>query len=513
MILHYSKLASLWLVFSIAACSNAETSNSRFSMDYPDWEEMPSDDPLNVVSMTSPDRRCFFYLNASPAPVETYQEALENYVKDRGARILSADPISFEIEDGNYTLLAKTNSVYCEEKTNLAIVSCIKNSYDHEQASRIFSTMRCGGAGSPDGVAAITEPVQSSSDESSGSETVTEEPGSERPLLGMIISPEGEFSHVNVTNAYKLAKQNGVQITLQYFSWTDVETGRGRYNWKDSDYMIGRARAEDMRLSVAFHTVRTAIKGPRPADLKTHEWQDPELIERFSDMVLAFLDRYEDLVDYIEVGTEVNAYFQWHEDEIEPYRVFFDEVRRNIKEKYPNVSVGILFAYRELKESNTFAIYEQLNIGDHDGFTLYTFGDNYAHTKSPRLIFEGLKEIAQLTGDRKFVLEEVGWIASPLLGGNESSQREAVKFFFDYYEQAPERLEFMSWYSLHDLQEKDCDKIARTFSRPGDGLSRDPEQMNLLSHFICNFGLRKNDGTPRPAWDEWVKRVRPQNEN
>jgi hypothetical protein len=117
------------------------------------------------------------------------------------------------------------------------------------------------------------------------------------------------------------------------------------------------------------------------------------------------------------------------------------------------VSVGIVFAYHELKKSNNFAIYERLAIGDHDGFTLYTFGDNFSHTKDPKLVFDALNEIAQLTGDRRFALEEVGWIASPSLGGSEASQREAVKYFFDFFEQAPDRLEFISWFTLHDGQE------------------------------------------------------------
>jgi hypothetical protein len=49
--------------------------------------------------------------------------------------------------------------------------------------------------------------------------------------------------------------------------------------------------------------------------------------------------------------------------------------------------------------------------------------------------------------------------------------------------------------------------MAKSFSRPGDGLSRSPDKMKLFSDFLCHFGLRKNDGTPRPAWDEWVLRA------
>lgn len=484
-------------------------------MDYPDWKKKKSNDRLNIVSMTSPDRQCYFDLNVAPAPADQYRKIVENFMQGQGAKILTADPLRYEFDtqDGKYTFVAKTNSVFCGEKTYFATVTCVKNGYDNAQASGIFASMRCGDTSAPGPVAQLTQSAQTFADVGSSNGTgviaaAAPIPKSTKPKLGIVVSPKGKFNHANVTHAFALAKQGGAQITRSYVSWTDVEKGKGRYNWKGNDYMIGRARAAGLRLSVAFHVVRTAIRGPRPADLKSREWQDPELIKRFSDMVLAFLDRYEDIVDYIEVGSEVNAYFKVHKDEIEPYRVFFTAVRNNIKAKYPEVSVGIVFAYHELKESNTFAIYERLNIGDHDGFTLYTFGENFVHTKDPKLVFDALNEIVQLTGDRRFALEEVGWIASPLLGGSDSSQREAVKYFFDFLEQAPDRLEFISWFNLHDGQEKDCAKMAKSFSRSGDGLSRSPEKMKMFSDFLCHFGLLKNDGTARPAWDEWVKRAK-----
>jgi hypothetical protein len=514
MSLLHKALTILSLALSIVACSNAETPDSDFSMDFPDWKKKKSNDKLNVVSMTSPDRQCYFDLNVAPAPPDKYREIVGDFMEGQGAKILTDDPLSYEFDtqDGKYTFLAKTNSKFCGRKTQLATVTCVKDGYDNAQASRIFASMGCGGTNAPGVVAQLQEQGQTSTDTGSSSgvvevSTTALNPDSPGPKLGMVVSPQGKFNHENVTKAFNLARQSGAEITRHYISWPDVEKGKGKYKWKGNDYMIGRAREAGLRLSVAFHVIRTAIRGPRPAGLDSLEWQDPELIERFSDMVVAFLDRYEDTVDYVEVGSEVNAYFKNHEDEIEPYRVFFTAVRNNIKAKYPNVSVGIVFAYRQLKESNNFAIYNRLNIGDHDGFTLYTTGDDFAHTKDPKLVFDALNEIAQLTGDRRFALEEVGWTASQSLGGSDESQREAVKYFFDFLEQAPDRLEFISWFNLHDGRDKDCARIAKSFSRQGDGLSRNPDKMKLFSDFLCHFGLRKNDGTPRPAWDEWVQRA------
>ena len=204
-------------------------------------------------------------------------------------------------------------------------------------------------------------------------------------------------------------------------------------------------------------------------------------------------------------------YFTRHPQEIESYRIFFESVYWKIKEKHPRVSIGIVFAYHEMKENNNFSAYNRLNIGDHDGFTLYLFGEDFSHDRNPREVLENLREISRLTGDRHFALEEVGWSPWPGLKGTEMDQREAVGYFFDFLEQAPDRLEFMNWYNLHDGRDKDCQKIARTFTKKGDALNRNQKALTLFADFLCHFGLRENSGDPRTAWDEWVKRAEEHN--
>ncbi|MBU4075322.1 MAG: hypothetical protein KKI06_01165 [Euryarchaeota archaeon] len=111
-----------------------------------------------------------------------------------------------------------------------------------------------------------------------------------------------------------------------------------------------------------------------------------------------------------------------------------------------------------------------------------------------------------LTGNRKFALEEVGWNAYSGLKGSENDQRQAVKYFFDYLEKAPDRLEFMSWFLLHDGTEKDCRKTAETFIEPDDPILKNEEFMSPFSDFICYLGLIRSDGTPREGWNEFIER-------
>ncbi|MFC1646026.1 hypothetical protein ACFL2Y_02475 [Candidatus Omnitrophota bacterium] len=87
-------------------------------------------------------------------------------------------------------------------------------------------------------------------------------------------------------------------------------------------------------------------------------------------------------------------------------------------------------------------------------------------------------------------------------------KRQAVGYFFDYYEQAPSRLIFLNWFLLHDVPGKDCEKLSSSFI-PDKGAVSDAlkEMFNPFSAFICNLGLIKNDGTPKAAWAEFVERA------
>lgn len=554
-----ASMAALTAASSRAAAADA---GSAFAMDYPQWNQKKSGDPLNVHSSIRSDQQCYFDLNAANAPADGYIGLVRGYMEKQGAKILSDAPLSYEFKaGGQYTFLAKTRSLFCDGKTYLATVTCLKETYDAATATKIFDSMHCGNAaGAAPAPAAAAAAAAAAAPVAAGAAAPAAAPGAANPLaqntqpapppaaqpaaqpaaepatasatqlaaqtvtpaaapatapaagtkpkLGVVVSPAGGFSAESVSSAFRLARESGAEITYFSMAWADVEKERGRRDWKGTDYMMDQLRKSGLRVSLVIRTIHTAIRGQMPSDVQTRGWEDPELIRRFTDFTLAALQRYGDVVDYLEIGNEVNAYLANHPDEVGPYGVFFKRVYDAVKAKYPNVSVGMVFAYRELKESDTSSIYKRLALGDHDSFTLYAFSNGFAHTLKPSSIFDQLKEIERLTGNRHFALEEVGWTTSPALKGSAADQQAAVRAFFDYRDQAPARLDFISWFNLHDGRGSDCDAIAGTFSRKGDALSKDRNAMKLFSDFLCNFGLRHNDGRSKPAWDEWTKRAK-----
>jgi hypothetical protein len=483
----------------------------RFAMEYPAWEAKKPGSRFGAVSVVRRDRHCYFDVDVANLPLDQFQQVVQNYMRQRGATILSGSPLSYQFatQGGKLTFLARTRGMDCAKNAYLATMTCLREDFDQAAADAAFASMRCGaqasaGAPSPgDGASPDTKAAPATK----GGGQVAPSAG-RAPALGIVVSPAGEFNAQSVEAAYRIARDGGARMTRFYVHWTEIEPRKGARNWRGTDYMMQLVRGQGLRVSVAFHTIRTAIRGPLPADIRFAGWNDRELIDRFGDFVVDFLRRYPDVVDYVEIGSEVNGYFARHPDEIAPYRTFFGAVRDRIKREFPAVKTGMVFAFHEMQAKKDFSVYEALRVGDFDGFTLYVMGANLTFDRAPREVFESLQEMARVTGNRPFAVEEVGWSAWPGLGGTEASQRAAVDAVFDFLEQAPERLLFLNWFNLHDGRRQDCERIARTFVKAGDAMSRNAGAMQRFSDYLCYLGLRTNDGKPRPAWDEWTRRAR-----
>lgn len=322
------------------------------------------------------------------------------------------------------------------------------------------------------------------------------------PQIGMVVSPAGVFGAESVAAAFQQAAEAGAEITRHYVSWASIQD-EDWYHWAGTDWMLQQARDNGLRLSLGFQIIRTAILEPRPHDLDGAPWDDAQLIDAFSEFVVDLLNRCADIVDYVEIGSEVNAYLQNHPDEVGPFALFFSEVYGRVKQAHPNVSIGTCFAYRELREANAWNIYGALATGDHDGFTVYLHNDGFQHNRPPWRVALWLHEIAALVGSRSWVVEEVGWSAASQLGSSDEEQRVAVSALFDYLEwgwRSP-TLQAVMWFNQHDIDDATAHQIAGTFGDLSD------EDRALLALFLSRFGLRENSGLPRPAWLEWTNRL------
>lgn len=449
-------------------------SREKFSISSPGWEAIVSDDPFNNITLKK--GQCTYALNVVDAPLEWYDMAIKGFVRNNSGTVLSESPLSYTLMGGGYTIKTRTRGLFCDDRTYFALFTCPESRFDEKKATEIFESMTC--------------------------QKNWKTPERTKRKLGLVVSPQNTTDIKSYYLAYNLARDNGVQMTHNYASW-------GGNDPDGNDLFFGIIKNKGLKASVAFSVIHTSVRGKMPDDIIFRGWDDAALISGFSDFAIEYIGKYRDAIEYVEIGNEVDIYFNNHKDELGSYKIFYKKVYDNIKKAYPDLKVGTVFAYHTLKSNNNFDVYRTLSpIGDFDAFTLYIYSPGFVFDREPVEIYEHLQEIEKLTGKRKFALEEVGWNAYGGLKGNEEDQRKAVAYFFDYLEKAPERLEFMNWFILHDGSDKNCMESAKTFIEPGDPLLENDKFMRDFSDFICYLGLIRPDGTARAGWYEFIERAR-----
>jgi len=335
-------------------------------------------------------------------------------------------------------------------------------------------------------------------------------PSLDSGALGMIILPavvDGDNFHpAAYQEALALARQSGVQVSHYYFHWGDIEKEPGVYDWTVPDYIVEANALEDLQLSIVISVIHTTVRGRIPDDLIGLAFDDPIFMERLSSFFSVFAERYEGRLHYLSVGNEVNNYFVSRRDEIPAYITAFEKTRNAIHEVNPGLPVGIIFAYHDAETLDTIDVIEQLNRGDFIAYTIYLYNEGFHFRRDPGEIGEYLDRMISLAKDTPIVITETGWSTATLLEGSEEGQAEYARQLFAALDERREKIGFVSWFVLHDPQPESCSRDIYTFFEPGT--EPEGEFMEAFETFICYFGLRQSDGTPKAAWKVWQEEAK-----
>ncbi|MBN1305593.1 MAG: hypothetical protein JXA13_14235 [Anaerolineales bacterium] len=327
--------------------------------------------------------------------------------------------------------------------------------------------------------------------------------------LGMVVlpkaNPANQFDLGDYQQALALARSSGVQVSHYYVQWGEIEKEPDSYDWTTPDYIFEANLLEGLQISVVINLIHTTVRGRVPPDLEERAFDDPVLAGRLEKFLVAFSDRYADRIHYLAVGNEVNDYFYAHRDEIDAYAATFDRVRAAVHENNPHLPVGMVFAFHDAETLESLDIIPLLNRGDYIAYTLYLYDQGFHFTREPGLIGDYLDRMITISDGTPIAIVETGWSTAKVLDGTEADQAEYVRQVFSALTERREQILFLSWFDLHDSNRDFCAQQALTFFEPGS--EPDPAEMEAFVTFLCYFGLRNADGSPKPAWETWTRQA------
>jgi len=320
--------------------------------------------------------------------------------------------------------------------------------------------------------------------------------------LGLWINPRNaDMKYYD--EALEHAKEARIQVAHLYAQWGLIEKSSGEYDWKIPDYILGKFKKNGFEAVAVIPIIFTSKLDVMPEDMTFKSFSDPAFVERFVQFTETFMERYKDTVKYLVIGNEIDIYLYQHPDQASDFGVLVEAVANA-----NDVPVGTEVAIHSVVQNTCESLAQKALAGDIVFYTFYPMGGNFSFGGDPQKVDEYFAAMFDLAGDRKIGVVETSWSSSQSLESSEDMQAAYVREVFRILKENKSRIEFLLWITLHDSTPEECRKAAEFFvTGVADEILDDIETMARFSDFMCFIGLRRTDGTPKPAWYQWMEEV------
>lgn len=281
----------------------------------------------------------------------------------------------------------------------------------------------------------------------------------------------------------------GAKGIVQTYTWRELEPDSAQLNVQRVIDDLRYTHSRGLQIFFGIQVINT-VKREMPADIASLPWTDPRVQRRF-DRLLDALQPILGYVTYFSIGNEVAEYLTTR-SEWPAYTTFVSHGVASLHRRVPTIKVGATMEYVGVA-TNTTAARALIAVSDIAIYTHYPFdlgGFNVSPATITRETFDNMIAIAS---GKPVVLQELGYPASTL---NRSSEAQQAAFFTDAIAQWRARgstaMPFVSLFLLHDFTPQQCTDFGVYYNLPN--------QAQFIG-FLCSLGLRRTDGSPRPAWD------------
>ena len=292
-----------------------------------------------------------------------------------------------------------------------------------------------------------------------------------RFLKGVSLSPKS-FQQADFTDFFQRAEEAG-QVVMWAGDWNEL-AGQGAPKVVAD---LSSTYSYSPLVEAQFFTQSTgALLRPLDASTKTS----------YEDAAVAFASKYKPR--FLGLGIEVNILYEKSPSDFDEFVSFYSEVYDAVKAVSPDTKVFTVFQLEKMKGlgGGLFGGVNNASAAELQLLQRFPKSDLIAFTTYPDLIYKTPSEIpadyySEISSrvSKPIAFTEVGWhtAASPV--GWESSEAEQAEFVTKFFELT-----------------KDLDKELVIWSFMYDPAYEGP---------FGSMGLRRSDGTPRPAWDAWLE--------
>lgn len=309
----------------------------------------------------------------------------------------------------------------------------------------------------------------------------------------------------------------GMSVARLQIDWPELEPSKSSF-----DKTALESRLEEMKdqglqtfLLISAYDAGEAVV---PGDLEGKDFDDPEFIQRFKnlmDWVIPLLVEYDGYL--ISVSNEAEDSFGEGSNLHNEILAFLLEIKNHIRHIDERMAVTVTVSEGSL-DTGKPGINEILAAGDVAAFNFYggdfeDDGSPYYSANSEVQIKSDIQRMLDASGDKNIVIQELGmwsgytddyppdsYPTESYLNSSEETQRKFFEVFFREM-QNHDRIKAAYIFQMVDWS-PDTTQI---FSDLLEDEGLDPAFINQFAETLNTMGLvRYPDGTKKPAWDEFA---------
>ncbi|MEM1096132.1 MAG: hypothetical protein AAGJ10_16150 [Bacteroidota bacterium] len=308
------------------------------------------------------------------------------------------------------------------------------------------------------------------------------------------------------------AADSGMGGFTYYVDWADLEPTPGEYTLDEFTETLATLQGLGLRPFVNI-TVGDIAEYNLPPDLSDGagglgdgvSLDDPVLIERFG----RILDRVVPIamahgVFFLGVGNEIDARLDEEGTtpaELGAYTSFVRAARARVHRMAPDLAVGVVLTTTAIR-NRTLTFRSMKQVSDVVPF-------NYGPIQDTFFVFDlddveaDFQEVVDAYGEGPLLIQELTCPSAQTMNASEAWQRDCFVELFDVIEATP-RVRFASVFTFQDFDDATCQAVRDALL--GDELEGLPPAVaQRLADYLCELGVIRPDGTPKPAWAEIVK--------
>jgi len=310
--------------------------------------------------------------------------------------------------------------------------------------------------------------------------------------LGLAVNLPETASDADRRKALEEARRSGVTLFALEVSWSAAEPRPRQYDVSE----VTRTARLLRQSGATLHLDLPLVKGRArdlPSDLAATAFDDPKLSVRLGRLLDALGPA---LLDFstLSLGNEADSYFADKPEELRAYRRLFDGAVEFLEKKTPRLAVGVTTAAPT--ESRAPLVAAALHQKSPVLFYVYSpfFADDPFVHRPPAALERDWKAILRSAAGRPVAFTEVSFSSALENASSPEKQAEFVGRLRRFLAAADgSRLLFARYVSWRDVGPSSPSETQASPDAPRRGA------------FFANRGLRKSDGSPKPAWREWMR--------